>query len=300
MSMTASGAISAIGYLTIRTTDLEASVTDAVEVLGLRVVERTDHKAFLTAAVAHHEIVYVQDDHNSVDHFGVAVDSRAELDALRAKVERAGYPIISDGPIEDHVEEGFAFVGPDDYTWQPHVALGWRDTALTGGYGPNRLGHITYTARDVNLHVKFLTDVFDMRVSDQVGEHGRFLRCNSDHHGIGLAQAPEPALAHHAWATQSLLDIGRLADRLAQRGRKLARGPIRHKVGNNIAGYYVEPSGGVVELYTDMEQIHDRERPPRYTELDDPYWANMWNDGVPDPKYLLYNTVPFDRGVAVK
>ncbi|MCW2747090.1 MAG: hypothetical protein JWP10_232, partial [Nocardioidaceae bacterium] len=43
-----------------------------------------------------------------------------------------------------------------------------------------------------------------------------------------------------------------------------------------IAAYYVEPSGVVVELYTDLEQIYDDLRPPIVWSEDDRTWFNRW------------------------
>lgn len=296
--MGAKGTITSVGYLTIRTTDLTRSIKDAVDVLGLRLVENTGSKAFLTAADSHHEIVYLQDEQNAVDHFAVTVDSVQELDAIRAKVDAAGYPIVSEGPIEDFVERGFAFVGPEGFTWQPYVSTPWRDAALTGGMGPNRFGHITYKARDPEQQVQFLIETFDMAISDRVGDGELyFLRCNMDHHGVGVMRFPEPGLHHHAWAAQSIVDLGRLGDRLARQSRKLIWGPLRHGAGNNIAAYFVEPSGGVVELYSDMEQIRDKNRPVHEWAGDDEYWANQWNGSRPDPSSFQCATLPFERNL---
>lgn len=294
--MSATGRVSSMGYLTIRTTDLTKSIKDAVDILGLRLVASDGRKAFLAAAETTQEIVYVQDDINAVDHFGVAVSSTDELDAIRAKVDAAGYRIVSEGPIEDNVEQGFAFLGPDGYTWQPHVGLQWRDAGLTGGVGPNHFGHITFKATNPDEQVRFLIDVFDFVVSDRVGDGELyFLRCATDHHGVGIMRAAEPGLHHHAWATQSIVDLGRLGDRLARQERKLVSGPLRHGAGNNIAAYYIEPSGGVVELYTDMEQIPDRDRPMHQWEIDDPYWSDQWTNAKPDPAAFVAMTAPLSR-----
>ena len=60
------------------------------------------------------------------------------------------------------------------------------------------------------------------------------------------------------------------------KGRRLIWGPVRHGAGHNIAAYYVEPNGTVVELYTDLEQIHDVDRPPIEWDQDDRTWFNRW------------------------
>jgi catechol 2,3-dioxygenase len=62
--------------------------------------------------------------------------------------------------------------------------------------------------------------------------------------------------------TQSIADLGKLGDRLNTPGRELIWGKVRHGAGTNIAAYFVEPSGNVIELYTDLEQIYDSTSPP--------------------------------------
>ena len=166
--MTAVGTITSMGYLSIRTKDLTASIKHATEILGLRLTENTSERAYLTATDTHHEVVYIQDEGDAIDHYGVTVDNSDELAAIRAKVDERGYTIVSEGPIEDHIEEGFTFIGPGGFTWQPYVGQSWWDYR-GGGYGPDRYGHINYKAADPEEQVKFLVEVFDMRVSDVIG-----------------------------------------------------------------------------------------------------------------------------------
>lgn len=295
--MAVEGTVTSVGYLTIRTTDLTASITDAVDILGLRLIENTGKKAFLAAANTHHEVVYVQDEQNAIDHFAVSVDNANELAAIRAKVDARGYPIVSEGPIEDHIEQGFAFLDPDGFTWQVYVALPYRDDALRGGIGPNRYGHINYRVPNPETAVEFLTSVFNARISDVIG-NGEiyFLRVTNEHHNIAVGRNALTGLHHHAWAAQNISDLGRLGDRLARQDRRLLHGPLRHGAGNNIAAYYVEPSGGVVELYTDMEWIFDKDREPHRWDREDLYWVNQW-DGLRNPDLVNHHTAPLDRGI---
>ena len=128
----------------------------------------------------------------------------------------------------------------------------------------------------------FLKDVFNLKVSDRIGTDAAFfLRFNTDHHGVAVFKSDKTAIHHHAWQTQNITDLGRLGDRLARRGARLAWGPVRHGAGDNIACYYVEPSGAVIELYTDLESIYDPERPERIWNEDDLYWINQWDGQVP-------------------
>lgn len=276
------GSISAMGYVSLQTRDLGASITNAVDILGLREVSSTGSKAFLSATATSHELVYTSGDADRVNHFGLVAPNREELAAIRAKVERGGWRILSEQPIEDGIEEGFAFVGPEGFAWHIYLPLAQLDYR-SGNFGPDRYGHINIKARNTLAMRDFLIETFDFLVSDQIGtDQGFFMRCNPEHHGIAIIKADAAGLHHHAWQSQNIADLGRLGDRLARAGRRLMWGPLRHGAGHNIAAYFLEPAGGVIELYTDMEYIYDRGRDAIVWGADDLWWLNQWDGYVPE------------------
>lgn len=276
------GSISEIGYVSLRTRDLAGSLRNAVEVLGLHEVETSSGKAALSAQAKSQEIVYTQADEDAVDHVGLVAASADDLAAIREKVDRGGYAIVSEGSIETGVGDGFAFVGPGGYTWQVYTYGAEYSLVKRGEVGPDRFGHVNVHTPDTLGMRDFLVDVFDLRVSDQIGtDAGFFLRANNEHHAVAILKSPVVKLHHHAWETQSIVDLSRLADRLARRGSRLLWGPVRHGAGDNIAVYYEEPTGAVIELYTDMEHIYDRERPARFWEENDMWWLNQWDGQFP-------------------
>jgi len=293
--MTAVGSINELGYVSLRARDLAGSIRNGVEVLGLRDTETTGTKGYLAAQDKHHEIVYTKADEDALDHVALAAPNREELEAIRAKVERRGLRIIAEQPLEDFVDEGFAFVDEAGFTWQVFTQTSSYSIRKFGGFGPDRIGHVNIQVPDTLATRDFLTDVFDMRVSDHIGvDAAFFMRFNTDHHGIAVFKADKTAIHHHAWQTQSIADLGRLGDRLARRGSRLAWGPVRHGAGDNIAAYYVEPTGAVIELYTDLESIYDPERPERVWREDDLYWINQWDGQVP-PGILDHGVPPVAR-----
>ena len=277
----ASGSISEIGYVSLATRDLRASIENAEKVLGLTPVEVTRTKAYFGSGTGTRDLIYTASDSDGADHFGLIAPNRGELDAIEEKVRRSGFRIIANQPFEDHIEAGFAFVGPEGFTF--HVHLGpTRWDIRTGGFGPDRLGHFTVRVQDTVTFAKFLIDIFDFRISDRIGvSQGFFLRCNPDHHGIALIESDWTGLHHHAWEAQSIADLGRLGDRLARNGSRLIWGPVRHGAGHNIAAYYQEPSGSVIELYTDLERIYDKERAEFLWDPEDMFWLNQWDGNMP-------------------
>ncbi|GAA2011308.1 VOC family protein [Microbacterium ulmi] len=271
------GVISEMGPVTIRTTDIEASVREQVEILGLHEVGRTGDRVHLAAAGSRPELTYVAGGEDSIDLLGLIAPSGDALCEVRRRVESEGLAIIGDRPATEGAEDGFSFVGPEGFAYEVLLRTGLGPVQPTG-FGPKRYGHFNYHPRDHRGMVEFLTRVLDFRVSDVIGtggSRGYFLRCNDEHHGIALLQG-RGTLHHHAWETQSVVDLVKLGDRLHARGRELLQSPVRHGAGQNVACYYVEHTGAVVELYTDMEHIFDDDRPPVEWE-DGAVWWNEWS-----------------------
>jgi catechol 2,3-dioxygenase len=273
------GLISEMGHVGIQTTDVEASVWDATQLLGLRVTERAGDAVYLAAGDVHHELVYRESDVNGVDSLGLVARDGDALRTVRRRVEDENLEVLSDLPRTAGVEDGFSFVGPEGWVFE--ITIGRQgDVAPQKGFGPDRYGHLNFHPRNTRSMMEFLRRVLDFRLSDVIGDdYAYFMRCNPDHHGIALLPG-KGTFHHHAWQTQSVADLAKLGDRLNKVGRDLIWGPVRHGAGHNIAAYYVEHSGAVVELYTDLEQIYDDNREPIVWGAEDNWW-NMWSDYRP-------------------
>lgn len=269
------GVIAEMGHVALQTNKFEESIATAQSALGLRETGRVDGDVFLSAANVHHELLYRESDRDAVDHIGLVAAGPAALGEVYRRVQDAGMPIVSTSPLEPGIGDGFAFLGPEDYVFEIYTGMA-QNARQTPDFGPDRYGHINIHPQNANRMKDFLVEILDFRVSDVIGDDfAYFLRCNADHHGIAIIQG-RGSMHHHAWQAQSIVDLGKLGDRLEILGGELIWGPVRHGAGHNIAAYYVEPNGVVVELYTDLEQIYDDERPPVRWEADDTRWFNRW------------------------
>jgi catechol 2,3-dioxygenase-like lactoylglutathione lyase family enzyme len=292
------GLIAQMGYVSIQTTDLEASVADATTLLGLHVNARTDRAAYLAAAEVHHELSYHGGDRNGVDRIGLVASSPSSLRQLYDRVKGSGLPILSreaDGP---GVAEAFSFLGPEGYVFEVYTGMEHLANPLgRGASGPDRYGHLNLHPQDVVAFKDFLVTVLGFRLSDVIGDDfAYFLRCNSDHHGIALIKG-RGTMHHHAWQVQSATELTKVCDRVGAAGREIIWGPVRHGAGHNIACYYVEASGAVVEIYADLEQIYDDERPPVLWGAED-NWYSMWSDFRPE-SFRMHGLGPAPLSAAI-
>jgi hypothetical protein len=128
-----------------------------------------------------------------------------------------------------------------------------------------------------------------MRVTDRLGDEGVWLHVNADHHTVALVGKGH---AHFHHLALELIDWGELRvalDHLAQHGRWLGWGPVRHGLGRNLAAYVRIPEEACfVELYSDMEQLEPDHRPRDWP--DDAHSSNTWGI-LPPRSYFRFDPV---------
>jgi catechol 2,3-dioxygenase len=281
--------ISAMGHVAIRVTDLDAAVWTATQIMGLRESERVDDTVYLTHGSPHHSLQYLGGATDGVDHIGLVASDASALEEIRRRVDRAGHEVISDTPLDVGIEEGFAFSGPDGFVYEIYIGMeDGQPTYPPTGVRPTRFGHVNLYSSDIEATRSFFEEILDFRLCDTVGDReGFFLRCNVDHHGVAVLRG-EGVMHHHAWEVESIADLGRLGDYLDDCGRHLLWGPVRHGIGRNIAAYFREPAGTVVEFYTDMERIYDEHSfVPRVWQTDDQRWYSFWAP-MRNPEFRTY------------
>ena len=271
--------ISEIGHVSVRVRDLAAAEQFATSVIGLEVTDRTEDSVWLSHGTGHHSLRYTRDAADAVDHVGLVASDAESVAEIKTRVGGAGLQIVADGPVGRGVEDGFTFQDEEGFAFQIYSRM--KRVELPNQrlivLRPRRLGHINFFPRDARRMQKMLMEVLDFRVSDWAGAEGAFLRCNVDHHGIGVYPGPGH-LHHHAWEYPTIVELAELADYVDAHGGSVLWGPMRHGIGRNIATYVREPSGLGVEFYCDMQQIYDEtNHVPGHWDLDtDHKWLSLW------------------------
>jgi catechol 2,3-dioxygenase-like lactoylglutathione lyase family enzyme len=280
--------IKAIGHVGLQVTDLDESVRWATTVMGLREVAREGGTAYLTHGGVHHSLQLVQADEAALDHVALEAQDEAALDRLRQRLAGEGVGVISDRPEELGVEHAIRFRGPDGHVIEVFAGMAGGQPRHTGsGVQPRKFGHLMLKCEDTRVTSEFLEHVLGFRLSDDVGDGTLlFLRCNADHHGIGITKGGD-GLHHYAWEVESLAILGQLGDVLEKNGSRFLWGPGRHGAGGNLFTYHLDPAGCVVEYYADMIRIYDEAsyRPGRWA-MSDYRFANLWGPGIPGHEFF--------------
>jgi catechol 2,3-dioxygenase-like lactoylglutathione lyase family enzyme len=282
--------VSEIRYVGYAVTDFDAERAFYTDSWGLEEVAASDGMAwFKTPGSSEHHVVRLrQSEVKRVDVIALAAVSRADVDALYAKVTDAGCriifaPVNLDAPGGGY---GFRFFSPDGLPFEisSDVATGVsRELARWEGV-PVKISHIVLHSPDHQAAVRFFTDVLGFKVSDWLGDFMCFLRCNGAHHRLAILPGP-PCLNHVAYDMLTVDDMMRGAHRLKQKGTELRWGPGRHTAGNNTFSYFVTPNGFAVEYTSELEEV-DFDTHQFQVHAPAPLIMDQWGIGTGGPQTM--------------
>jgi catechol 2,3-dioxygenase-like lactoylglutathione lyase family enzyme len=271
-----------IHHVCLRVADLDEATRRWALQFGLTPRATRDGRAYLACAYEPYSLELVAGGEPGADHTGFELARGVSLDDAATRLDAAGVPYT-------RADDALHLADPDghgielvpharDADARPAIA---RSTTTIPGFHPRKLGHINSLTGDLAGVTAFYTDVLGMRVTDRLADVGSWLNVNADHHAVALV-GRSPAHFHHF--ALELTDWGELRvalDHLAQHGRWLAWGPLRHALGQNLAAYVRIPEEHLlVELYCDMEQL-DADHEPREWP-DDVHSSNTW--GILPPR----------------
>lgn len=276
--------ITRVGHVALRVANLKTSVTFAEDVLGLREVHRADGVSYLTCNARHHEHVLIQDHaHPGLDHVGLEVAGEAELDALRSKLVDEGCPIEAAAP-EPGISSAVQVIAPGGFVFKVFCGMACDQPLAypTRGVRPRKFEHVTLKVSDKPAMEDFLVRLLGFRLSDRMGDTMSWLRCSSDHHGIGLVAGEVDELHHYAWGLESLFTVEATGDLLRERQRAFLWGPGRHGPGNNIFCYFDDADGSIVEYDADLQRIDEEYAHVVGDWADEPLSINQWGPAPPE------------------
>ena len=199
--------------------------------------------------------------------------------------DHGGHLSLSDNEgFEHHL---FPFAPEDDS--RPAIA---RTTSELPAMRPRKLGHVNRLTADLQASTRFYTEVLGMEIADYLGDAGIWLHVNSEHHQLALVDAARAEFHHLAFDYYDFGTLRSLFDNLAQHGRWLAWGPVRHGIAQNICGYVrITDEPLLVECYVDMEVLEPDHEPRRW--LDDRFSSNTWGP-LPPRSYFRFDAAAIE------
>jgi len=271
-----------IDHVCLRTRDLDDAVARWSVQFGLTPRERRDARATLACGYEPYSLELVEAQEPGYDHQAFELARSCSLGDAAAHLDRLGVAYEQrDGALHLADADGFGvelrpYRPADDP--RPDVA---RATTELPGFRPRKLGHTNFLTGDLAGQTAFYADVLGMQVTDRLGDEGAWLHCNADHHVLALVGKGTPHIHHIALELVDWGEIRVALDHLAQHGRWLAWGPLRHGLGRNLSAYVRIPEEELfVEIFCDMEQLEPDHETREWP--DDAHSSNVW--GILPPR----------------
>ncbi|MFQ5911560.1 MAG: VOC family protein [Nitrospinota bacterium] len=263
-----------ISHYALRVADVERSIRFYSNVVGIDLTERRSNgTAYMRRGPDHHVLALYPSNYREpldpkmtgllgLDHVAFAVPDRSAVNDAARILKDAGARLLG-GPTEwDEPGGPYAarFTDPDGNRIEICTAMARViGTEIPHVAKPTGFGHLILHVQDPSETVNFYTDVLGFRVSDWVADFFVFLRCNPDHHAVGLIDGPAPSMNHAGFEVADIEAVKNAADIAWKNGVKSFWGIGRHGPGHNLFVYYPDPDGNVIEIFAELDRIHDEE-----------------------------------------
>jgi catechol 2,3-dioxygenase len=251
--------VTALRSVDLGTPNPDASERFYCETWGLEPTARTEGVVYLRATGSDHHVVAL---HRSERPELRAVTFRladaTDFDTIAKNAIREGATLLSAAKRNEAPDGGIVMSlrGPeggvlrfvhDDLRHQPKPPQGDR---------PERLAHVNLNSTDVDRSAAFYDKALGFRLTDR-SKAMAFVRCNSDHHAVVIAEAKVDGLNHVAFLVPSWEAVMRGAGKMIDAGFPIAWGVGRHGPGDNVFAYFVDPTGIVIEYTAEVLQVDD-------------------------------------------
>ncbi len=251
--------VQALGYVGVRATALDDWASFGAGLLGLQLTERTRSQLKFRMDDRKQRLLVAEDAGNGAAFFGWEVADAAALDAMAAKLERAGVRVHRgdaalcaqravaglvwcEDPLGNRVELTHGAEVTSE-PFQPGRPISGFRTGVLG------MGHAVLWVPEIDPMLAFYRDILGFRVSDYITQPFRafFFHCNDRHHSLALIENPQPKLHHLMLETFQLDDVGQAYDIAQGQQGRVATTLGRHVNDYMTSFYNYSPSGFLVE-----------------------------------------------------
>jgi catechol 2,3-dioxygenase len=264
--------LASIAHVELKTTDLEASVAYARDILGLDVVEQQGGSAYLRCWGDYYlySLVLTQADELGLGHAAWRAEGPEQMQEAIRRIEAAG-------AAGEWVEESFGhgrayrFTGPGGHQheifWDVERAVAPKgeespyperpQREQSRGIGVRMLDHVTVTAPDVQAFAEWSRDNLGSRIMAAVEPvpGAPWVFCvttnNEKSHDWGVIQDFEGKtgrMHHVAWWVETNHDLTQGAKWMIEHGHDIDQGPGQHGIGEQNYLYFRDPAGLRYEL----------------------------------------------------
>ncbi len=251
--------IDALGYVGIRTADLEQWASYGTRFLGMQLVEKSSGALALRMDDRKQRVIIHADEGEGLSFFGWEVASAAALDALAAHLETCGVKVAR-GPRalaeERRVKDLIVFSDPlgnrlEAFHGAETAAEPFKPGRSISGFrtGPLGMGHAVLTVERLEAAMPFYADVLGFRLSDYILRPFKayFFHVNSRHHSLALIETGRNGIHHLMVELCYLDDVGQAYDLALRRPEMIGTTLGRHTNDQVTSFYSWSPSKFMIE-----------------------------------------------------
>ena len=298
-------AISALGYLGIRSDRLDDWSNFAGSLLGMQQIDRAGQSLAFRMDDRKQRLVVSNEPGDTLAFMGWEVDTQDDLQTYAARLDEADI-VVAPGSREladrRFVSELIVFEDPAgnriELFWQPMIASDpFKPGRPIQGFktGPFGMGHAVLHVTNVDMLMPFYKDLLGFRVSD----YGLtpyplyFFHVNGRHHSFALIGSGQAGFHHFMVEYQNLDDVGQGYDLAQLQDDRIAYTLGRHTNDFMTSFYAHTPSGFFVENGWGGRVIDPQTWEPHETFDGPSFWGHE-RLYLPDEQRLLMRDMRLD------
>jgi catechol-2,3-dioxygenase len=290
-----------LGHLGIVAKNYEEMVSYYASVVGLQVVDQSFDCTYLRCGADHHALVLYKGDRPGLHHLAFQIASGFSSAEIVKILSKAGIVASIETDVEPGIPEIISFHDFEGIRTELYVETEFPTAVQSAtGISPLKLGHIVRGVEDANQACTYYQTNLGFRVSDWMEDFFVFMRCGPEHHTMSFKTGPQSSLHHIAFQVSDWAHIQRSCDILAKSNIPLIWGPLRHGIGHNIGAYHLNPDGGCVEFFCEIDVMLDERLgyfEPRPWHEENPQRPKVWKADTVLPRNL-WGIVPPERGAS--
>ncbi len=248
-----------LGYVGVRTTDLDDWHAYATRLLGMQLVDKSANNLTFRMDDRRQRLVVEKSGGDGPGFFGWEVADAAALDAVAARLDQRGVAVTRGTRAladERHVRELIAFADPvgnrlEAFQGAETTSDPFKPGRSISGFrtGPLGMGHAVLTCRNVEEVLPFYIDVLGFKLSDYILRPFKayFMHVNPRHHSLAFIETGETGIHHLMVELFNLDDVGQGYDLALCKPETIGTTFGRHVNDHMTSFYTYSPSKFLVE-----------------------------------------------------
>lgn len=261
--------VTELGYLGLSVSNAAAWKKYATEVVGMELVDDGEKDRFyMRMDLWHHRIVAHVGTTDDLEYIGWRVAGPAEMEAMAAKLEKAGYAFRIGSEAEARERHVLGLLKlkdpggiPTEIFWGPRVDANkpfHPGRPMYGKFvtGEEGIGHCILRQDDDDAAYKFYCTLgmrgsveYHLPLPNGMTAKPIFMSCNARQHSVAFGLGPMPKRINHLMIEYTDLDdLGMAHDIVRQRKHDVAVQLGKHSNDKALTFYHANPSGWLWEL----------------------------------------------------